>query len=47
MNTTLAPDPTPIYDELAARYVLGDPVDTEYGVLVAQAVMDLLAGRAP
>ena len=33
-----------LLDELGAP---SDPVDTEYEVLVAQAVMDLLAGRAP
>lgn len=37
-----------IYEDLVVE--LGapcEPVDTEYEVLMAQAVMDLLAGRAP
>lgn len=37
-----------IYEDLLAE--LGtpcDPVDTEYEVLAAQALMDRLAGRAP
>lgn len=38
---------TPIFDALVIEIGIADPVDTEYEVLVAQAVMDLLAGRAP
>lgn len=37
-----------IYEDIEAELgPLFDPVETEYEVLVAQAVMDLLAGRAP